>query len=62
MAFFVYEQYESEIDELADFLTASLKEFMVYLMRILPVSVSRLLHYGDNFSGSQRPGWGKDLR
>ncbi|WJX51629.1 3beta-hydroxysteroid-4alpha-carboxylate 3-dehydrogenase3beta-hydroxysteroid-4alpha-carboxylate 3-dehydrogenase(decarboxylating) [Trifolium repens] len=50
MAFFVYEQYESEIDELADFLTASLKEFMVYLMRILPVSVSRLLHYGDNFS------------
>jgi hypothetical protein len=50
MAFFVYEQYESEIDELADFLTASLKEFMVYLMRILPVSVSQLLHYGDNFS------------
>ncbi|GAU49291.1 hypothetical protein TSUD_89160 [Trifolium subterraneum] len=50
MAFFVYEQYESEIDELADFLTTSLKEFMIYSMRNLPVSVSRLLHYGDNFS------------
>ncbi|XP_020218229.1 3beta-hydroxysteroid-dehydrogenase/decarboxylase [Cajanus cajan] len=45
MAFFVYEQYESEIDGLVDNLFISLKEFMIYLMRISPVSISRLQHY-----------------
>lgn len=49
MAFFVYEQYESEIDGLVDFLFTSLKEFMIHLMRISPVSISRLLHYQENF-------------
>ncbi|KAL2328870.1 hypothetical protein Fmac_022297 [Flemingia macrophylla] len=48
MAFFVYEQYESEIDGLVDNLFISLKEFMIYLMRISPVSISRLLHYNDS--------------
>ncbi|KAE9620436.1 hypothetical protein Lal_00019069 [Lupinus albus] len=45
MAFFVYEQYESEIDGLVDVLFTQLKELMTYLMRILPVSKSRHLHY-----------------
>jgi hypothetical protein len=62
MVFFVYEQYESEIDGLADILITISKEFVVYLMRNLPVSVSRLLHYGDNFQHYQEPGCGQDLR
>ncbi|AES89018.2 putative 3-beta-hydroxysteroid-4-alpha-carboxylate 3-dehydrogenase (decarboxylating) [Medicago truncatula] len=62
MVFFVYEQYESEIDGLVDILITISKEFMVYLMRNLPVSVSRLLHYGDNFQHYQGPECGKDLR
>ncbi|XP_027191591.1 3beta-hydroxysteroid-dehydrogenase/decarboxylase isoform X2 [Cicer arietinum] len=62
MVFFVYEQYESEIDGLLDILITCLKEFMIYLMRILPVSASRLLHYHDNFQSYQVPGLGKDLR
>ncbi|KAK7262603.1 hypothetical protein RJT34_30178 [Clitoria ternatea] len=49
MAFFVYEQYESEIDGLVDVLCTSLKEFVVYLMRISPVSISKLLHDHDKF-------------
>ncbi|CAL5211593.1 unnamed protein product [Lathyrus oleraceus] len=52
MVFFVYEQYESEIDGLAGILTTSLKEFTIYLMRNSPLFVSRLLHYGDNFQRS----------
>ncbi|RDY12678.1 3beta-hydroxysteroid-dehydrogenase/decarboxylase isoform 3, partial [Mucuna pruriens] len=55
MAFFVYEQYESEIDGLVDTLFASLKEFMIYLMRISPVSISRLLHFHDNFQNYEGP-------
>uniref|UniRef100_A0A0R0HB36 Reticulon-like protein n=1 Tax=Glycine max TaxID=3847 RepID=A0A0R0HB36_SOYBN len=55
MAFFVYEQYESEIDGLVDFLFTSLKEFMIYLMRISPVSILRLLHYHDNFQRYEGP-------
>lgn len=55
MAFFVYEQYESEIDGLVDILFTSVKEFMIYLMRISPVSTSRLLHYRDNFQHYEGP-------
>ncbi|KAG4967135.1 hypothetical protein JHK87_032786 [Glycine soja] len=62
MAFFVYEQYESEIDGLVDFLFTSLKEFMIYLMRISPVSILRLLHYHDNFQRYEGPRKVKDLR
>lgn len=62
MAFFVYEQYESEIDGLVDILFNSLKEFTMYLMGILPVSVSRLLHYHDNFQRYNGPGCVKELR
>ncbi|KAJ1410490.1 Reticulon [Sesbania bispinosa] len=62
MAFFVYEQYESEIDGLVDILFTSLKEFTIYLIRILPVSVSRLLHYRDNLQPYKGPGWVKELR
>ncbi|XP_027356647.1 3beta-hydroxysteroid-dehydrogenase/decarboxylase isoform X2 [Abrus precatorius] len=62
MAFFVYEQYESEIDGLVDMLFSCLKEFMIYLMRISPVSVSRFLHYLDYFQRYEGPRKVKDLR
>lgn len=62
MAFFVYEQYEPEIDGLVDILLTGLKEFTIYLMRILPVSVSRLLHYHDNSQRYKGPGYAKELR
>jgi len=62
MAFFVYEQYESEIDGVVDILFTSLKDFMIYLMRISPVFISRLLHYRDNFQQYERPRKVKNMR
>ncbi|XP_061357560.1 3beta-hydroxysteroid-dehydrogenase/decarboxylase [Gastrolobium bilobum] len=62
MAFFVYEQYESEIDSTMDILFTSSKEFVIYLMRILPVSISRLVHYHENFQLYKGPGRVKELR
>ncbi|BAT90849.1 hypothetical protein LR48_Vigan08g164800 [Vigna angularis] len=56
MGFFVYEQYESEIDGMVDVLFTSLKEFMIYLMRISPVFKSRLLRYHDNFQRYEKNG------
>lgn len=62
VAFFVYEQYEYEIDGLVDILFTSLKDFTLYLIGILPVSISRLLHYHGNFQDYKGPGWVKELR
>jgi len=56
MGFFVYEQYESEIDGMVDVLFTSLKEFMIYLMSISPVFISRLLRYHDNFQQYEKKG------
>ncbi|WVZ02545.1 hypothetical protein V8G54_023351 [Vigna mungo] len=49
-------QYESEIDGMVDVLFTSLKEFMIYLMRISPVFKSRLLRYHDNFQRYEKNG------
>ncbi|KAK7341566.1 hypothetical protein VNO80_24500 [Phaseolus coccineus] len=62
MAFFVYEQYESEVDGVVDILFTSLREFMIYLMRISPAFISRLLHYHDNFQQYERPRKVKNMR
>jgi len=62
MAFFVYEQYESEVDGVVDILFTSLREFMIYLMRISPAFISRLLHYHDNFQQYERPRNVKNMR
>lgn len=62
MAFFVCEQYETEIDGLVDVMFTHLKEFLTYLMGSLPVSILRLLHYRDNFQLNKGPGRVKELR
>lgn len=48
-AFFVYEQYESEIDGLAVILFNSIKESMGLLTRILPPSVASFLCNYESF-------------
>ncbi|CAJ1933352.1 unnamed protein product [Sphenostylis stenocarpa] len=62
MAFFVYEQFESEIDGVVDTLFRSVKELMIHLMRISPVFISRLLHYHDNLQQYEGPRKIKDMR
>ncbi|KAI4324346.1 hypothetical protein L6164_023893 [Bauhinia variegata] len=61
-AFFVYEQYEAEIDGLVEALFKSLKGSMIILTRNLPESISSLLHNDDNFQPSKAPGRVKGLR
>ncbi|GKV39200.1 hypothetical protein SLEP1_g47007 [Rubroshorea leprosula] len=51
-AFFIYEQYEFEIDGLAKFLFNSIMESKALLARNLPASVASYLH---NFATPHQP-------
>ncbi|GLT91653.1 hypothetical protein SLE2022_095290 [Rubroshorea leprosula] len=51
-AFFIYEQYEFEIDGLAKFLFNSIMESKALLARNLPASVTSYLH---NFATPHQP-------
>ncbi|KAK4566607.1 hypothetical protein RGQ29_002751 [Quercus rubra] len=52
-AFFVYEQYESEIDGFAKVLFKSIKESMELLARNLPATASSFLRNYDRFHGNK---------